>query len=331
VTYHVTKLLVESVASPTTHLLVRNLGSDPIAEVLLVFFRKLCPPENDVNIHLCTGETRYLAYSSSGWVVQGKVGVPEWDIDMTSAKARLIVLHFEHGCVAVLAVKLRCHSGHKCLHNHTDCRQMHALTSGIRGLVWLTRGNHYAEDEFIREWKGEDRDRMHGQSSLLWQRTWACPCICTFWGLHHIHGRLSRGPLFRIPFAGSDSGKDSREGCTTNVGIVTLACWTQEHRGTQGGCRRVVCGRGCQGGWATHRTWEEKVDSPIQTPTKSASSLLYCACTADTNLHRVMWGMPRAWTPLALCILCTVRCCCKRLVEALWLLFLLWVYGQFVH
>ena len=82
VTYHVAKLLVESVASPTTYLLVRNLGSNPIAEVLLVFFHKLCPSENDVNIHLRTRETRYLAHSSPGQVVQGKVGVsPGWDID----------------------------------------------------------------------------------------------------------------------------------------------------------------------------------------------------------------------------------------------------------
>jgi len=66
VTYHVTKLLVESVASPTARLLVRDLGSDPIAEVLLVSFRELCPPEDDVNIHLCTQETGYLAYSSPG-------------------------------------------------------------------------------------------------------------------------------------------------------------------------------------------------------------------------------------------------------------------------
>ena len=66
VTYHVTKLLVESVASPTACLLVRDLGSDPIAEMLLVFFRELCPPKNDVNIGLRIGETGYLAYSSPG-------------------------------------------------------------------------------------------------------------------------------------------------------------------------------------------------------------------------------------------------------------------------
>ena len=44
VTYHITKLLVQSVTSPTACLLVRNLGSDPIAEMLLVFFRELSPP-----------------------------------------------------------------------------------------------------------------------------------------------------------------------------------------------------------------------------------------------------------------------------------------------
>jgi len=200
VTYHVAKLLVESVASPTTHLLVRNLGSDPIAEVLLVFFCKLCPSENDVNIHLRTRETRYLVHSSPGWVAWGKVGVsPEWDIDVISAKARPIVLHFEHGCVAVLAIKLQCHSGCKHLHNHTDCHWMHALTSKMRGLVQLTRGNHYMEDKFIRERKGEDRDGMHSQLSLLWQRTWACPCVCAFQGSRHIHGRLSRGPPVQDP------------------------------------------------------------------------------------------------------------------------------------
>lgn len=101
--------------------------------------------------------------------------------------------------MAVLAVKLQHHSGHKHLHNHTDCCWMHALTSEIRGLVWLTRGNCYAEDEFIREQKGKDRDRMHSQSSLLWQRTRTCPCICAFQGLCHIHGRLSRGPPVQDP------------------------------------------------------------------------------------------------------------------------------------
>ena len=34
VMYHVTKLLVQSVSSPTACLLVRNFGSDPIAEML---------------------------------------------------------------------------------------------------------------------------------------------------------------------------------------------------------------------------------------------------------------------------------------------------------
>ena len=43
------------------------------------------------------------------------------------------------------------------------------------------------------------------------------------------------GPLFRGPFAGSDSGKDDEEGCATDVGIATPACWTQGHGGTQGG------------------------------------------------------------------------------------------------
>lgn len=71
VTYHVTKLLVESVASPTARLLVRDLGSDPIAEVFLVFFRELCSPENDVNTRLRTGETGYLAYSSPGRLPPG--------------------------------------------------------------------------------------------------------------------------------------------------------------------------------------------------------------------------------------------------------------------
>ena len=57
VTYHVAELLVESVTSPTARLLVRNLGSDPIAEVLLVFFIKLCSPaKHDVNLRISTGE-----------------------------------------------------------------------------------------------------------------------------------------------------------------------------------------------------------------------------------------------------------------------------------
>jgi hypothetical protein len=56
-TYHVAELLVESVTSPTARLLVRNLGSDPIAEVLLVFFIKLCSPaKHDVNLRISTGE-----------------------------------------------------------------------------------------------------------------------------------------------------------------------------------------------------------------------------------------------------------------------------------
>ena len=166
VMYHVTKLLVESVASPTTHLIVRNLGSNPIAEVLLVFFCKLCPPENDVNICLRTGETRYLVHSSPSWVVWGKVGVSEWDTDVMSAKARLVVLHFEHSCVAVLVIKLQHHSECKCLHNNTDCCRMHALISGIRSLVQLTGGNRYVGDKFIREQKGDDRDGTYSQLSL---------------------------------------------------------------------------------------------------------------------------------------------------------------------
>ena len=44
VTNHVTKLLVQSVASPTACLFVRNLGSDPITEMLLVFFCELSSP-----------------------------------------------------------------------------------------------------------------------------------------------------------------------------------------------------------------------------------------------------------------------------------------------
>jgi len=166
VMYHVTKLLVESVASPTTCLIVRNLGSDPIAEVLLVFFCKLCPSENDVNIHLHTGEIRYLAHSSPSWVAWEKVGVSEWDTDAMSTKVRLVVLHFEHGCMAVLVIELRCHSEHKHLHNNTDCRRMYALMSGIRSLVQLTGGNCYVGDKFIREQKGDDRDGIHGQLSL---------------------------------------------------------------------------------------------------------------------------------------------------------------------
>ena len=164
VTYHVTKLLVESVASPTTRLIVRNLGSDPNAEVLLIFFRKLCPPENDVNIRL--HETRDLVHSSPSWVARGKVGVSEWDTDTMSAEARPVILHFEHGCVTVLVIKLQRHSERKRLHNDTDCRRMHALMSGMRGLVQLTGGNRYAGDKFIRERKGDDRDGTHGQLSL---------------------------------------------------------------------------------------------------------------------------------------------------------------------
>jgi hypothetical protein len=49
VTYHITKLLVQSVTSSTACLLVRNLGSDPIAEMFLVFFRELSSPVNDVS------------------------------------------------------------------------------------------------------------------------------------------------------------------------------------------------------------------------------------------------------------------------------------------
>ena len=50
-----------------------------------------------------------------------------------------------------------------------------------------------------------------------------------------------------------------------------------------------VCRRGTSGGWATHRTGEKKVDSPIQTPIKCMSSPLCCACVADMDLHSVVW------------------------------------------
>ena len=49
-TYVFTELLVQSVTSPTTRLFVRNLGSNPIAEVLLIFFRELSSPMNGVNV-----------------------------------------------------------------------------------------------------------------------------------------------------------------------------------------------------------------------------------------------------------------------------------------
>ena len=53
--------------------------------------------------------------------------------------------------------------------------------------------------------------------------------------------RDAGGPLFRCPFAGSDSGKDDEEGCATDISIATPACWTQgrgRHAGG-GGVRRV--------------------------------------------------------------------------------------------
>jgi len=51
---------------------------------------------------------------------------------------------------------------------------------------------------------------------------------------HRVYVTMKRvGPLFRAPFAGSDSGEGGEEGCATDVGIATPVCWTQE-QGTHG-------------------------------------------------------------------------------------------------
>ena len=41
------------------------------------------------------------------------------------------------------------------------------------------------------------------------------------------------GPLFRAPFAGSDSSEGSKEGHATDVSVATPVCWMQE-RGMHG-------------------------------------------------------------------------------------------------
>ena len=71
-TYHVTKLLVEPVTGPTARLLVRDLSSDPAAEVLLVFFRKLRSPAHDVNQSMTYHQgDGCLAHSSPGRLPPG--------------------------------------------------------------------------------------------------------------------------------------------------------------------------------------------------------------------------------------------------------------------
>ena len=51
-TYHVAELLIESVAGPTTSLLVGNFCGDPIAKALFIFFRELSPPTSQVSCWL---------------------------------------------------------------------------------------------------------------------------------------------------------------------------------------------------------------------------------------------------------------------------------------
>jgi len=46
-------------------------------------------------------------------------------------------------------------------------------------------------------------------------------------------------------------------------------------------------------------------------------SVIVLACAADTDLRRVVWGVPQVRMSSALCILCMVGYCYMWLVEAL--------------
>jgi len=68
-----------------------------------------------------------------------------------------------------------------------------------------------------------------------------------------------------------------------------LQCVGRKSRARMGSAGVGACRRGTLGGWVTHRTREKKVDSPIRTPIKCASSLSCCACVADADLRSVVW------------------------------------------
>ena len=113
--------------------------------------------------------------------------------------------------------------------------------------------------------------------------------------------------MFKVPFAGSDSGNDGGMGCATNVSIATPACWTQERGSTQGGAQEGIMREVREVGRCTE-PGGKKVDSPTRTPTKSVNSSLCCAFAADADLHGVVCA-PWVWTSSALCFSAVGRCC----------------------
>ena len=140
-----------------SRLLVRNLGSDPIAEVsslssLSCVLLRMTP----ISVIAPGNEISGILFSGSGRA-GGSLGPPRAGHRRGERRGETNRLaHFEHGCAAVPVGQLRRHSGRKRLHNRTDRHRMRALMNGMGGSVRLTGGNSYEGDEFIIERRGGD-------------------------------------------------------------------------------------------------------------------------------------------------------------------------------